>query len=251
MQDNRTILNLPNSTANKGRKATVAPNPTSKGPNLSTRLYELAVKHLVELWRDEDDMGWATAKVRGHNLHMELSVGSTRPFADWLTRLYFEEHGNAPGDSSVKEAISLLRTQATGGQQYEMFTRVAKVNGNIYLDLVDAKRRVVEIRPDGWSIIDDCPIKFRRDVNMRPLPAPVPGPHGIQSLIDLLNLDDPDGAKLVIASIRPGRIRFCFYTGRPAQRKAPWRGASGSWWTRTRLRFGSRPRRSKTWLWRP
>ena len=58
---------------------------------------------------------------------------------------------------------------------------MAEYNGFYYLDLCDDERRVVEITPEGWNLLEsNVPVHFRRG-NTKPLPVPQGGGH-----IDLL-----------------------------------------------------------------
>ncbi|MDP9364342.1 MAG: hypothetical protein M3Q10_09000, partial [Chloroflexota bacterium] len=46
---------------------------------------------------------------------------------------------------------------------------------NIYLDLGNDAWEAVEIAPDGWRVVADPSVRFRRPGGLRPLPAPVAG----------------------------------------------------------------------------
>ena len=61
-----------------------------------------------------------------------------------------------------------------GGTE-EVYVRIAPRGSSVYLDLGDASWRSVEIRPDGWNIVDTAPVRFRRPPGLRPLPAPAQG----------------------------------------------------------------------------
>jgi DNA polymerase I-like protein with 3'-5' exonuclease and polymerase domains len=76
---------------------------------------------------------------------------------------------------------------------------VAGYNGNIYLDLADPQWRVVEITPDGWSVIDDSPVKFRRPNTMYPLPEPVAG-GSLEELRPFVHLTDEDSWVRTVAA---------------------------------------------------
>src|SRR5262249_2043880 len=65
--------------------------------------------------------------------------------------------------------------------------------GNVYLDLCDAKWRVVEIDAHGWRLISDAPVRFRRTPGMLPLPIPERG-GSIAELRPFVNVK-PDNGK--------------------------------------------------------
>jgi hypothetical protein len=75
--------------------------------------------------------------------------------------------------------------------------RVAECDGNIYLDLCNSSWQVVEITSEGWQIIDESPVRFRRSRGMLPLPMPQAG-GSVEELRPFLNVDD-DTWRLVIA----------------------------------------------------
>lgn len=82
--------------------------------------------------------------------------------------------------------------------------------GKLYLDLGDEDWQAVEIDKDGWRIISDPPVKFRRSGGGLPLPLPVQGDPeaGISLLGDLIRPQQPEHLKLLIGSLvsylRPG-----------------------------------------------
>jgi hypothetical protein len=56
-----------------------------------------------------------------------------------------------------------------------LYVRIADHEGRIYLDLADTEWQVVEISADGWAVVADSPVRFRRPKGMQALPKPVPG----------------------------------------------------------------------------
>jgi hypothetical protein len=67
---------------------------------------------------------------------------------------------------------------------------VAVKTGHIYLDSADEHWRAVDIGSDGWRVIGNPPVRFRRSAGMLPLPVPDRGgsiealPAIYQGLID-------------------------------------------------------------------
>ena len=79
-----------------------------------------------------------------------------------------------------------------------MHVRVAGVGGRIYLDLADESWRAVEIDTDGWRVIDEPPVRFRRASGMQALPMPVPG-GSVEMLRSFLNVKTDGDFVLVVA----------------------------------------------------
>jgi hypothetical protein len=53
--------------------------------------------------------------------------------------------------------------------------RVAEHDGSIYIDLANALWEVIKITSDGWQMVPDSPVCFRRPRSMSPLPYPEMG----------------------------------------------------------------------------
>jgi hypothetical protein len=71
----------------------------------------------------------------------------------------------------------------------DVFVRIGHKDGNIYLDLANKQHEVVEITPEGWQVIPEAPVCFRRPKGIKALPTPERG--GTLSLLDsLINADE-------------------------------------------------------------
>ena len=68
----------------------------------------------------------------------------------------------------------------------------------LYVDLGDPAWRAVEICPQGWHVVDNPPIRFRRTTGMQPLPTPEKG-GSIDTLRHFLNVQDAQDFVLVVA----------------------------------------------------
>jgi hypothetical protein len=60
--------------------------------------------------------------------------------------------------------------------------------------------RAVEIDGNGWRVIDNPPVRFRRTAGMLPLPMPVPG-GAIETLRSFLNVQSDSDFVLVVACV--------------------------------------------------
>ena len=101
-----------------------------------------------------------------------------------------------PTSTAVRSVVRMLECRDHEGPEREVYIRVAHRDGRIYLDLADDRRRVVEVGPDGWRVIDDA-VHFLRGPKLRPLPVPETG-GSIEMLRSLLNVDD-EAFVLIIA----------------------------------------------------
>jgi len=137
----------------------------------ATRLVELAAD--VEFFHTPDGDAYATIAVE---THFETWPLRAKGFRRWLLRRYYEENGGAPGAQAFNEALGVMEGQAQyDGQEHGVFTRLAEHDRTIYLDLANPQWEAIEVTEQGWQVISNVPIKFRRVRGMLSLPYPAPG----------------------------------------------------------------------------
>ena len=56
-----------------------------------------------------------------------------------------------------------------------VYVRVGEHDGAVYLDLCNDAWEAVEIASDGWRVVSEPPVRFRRAKGMESLPRPVKG----------------------------------------------------------------------------
>jgi len=184
----------------------------SKGVNQATLLVRLGEQESVTLWRADEEDTWATIVIDGHEEHWPLRE---KGFRRYLERCFYTTHGTTPGSQAVQEALGTLAGKARYDNPdaiFSVFTRVAECEECIYLDLANERWEVVEITEDGWRIIQNPPVRFRRNRNMWALPQPERGGK-ISLLRPFLNLppDEEEGpaddwvltVEWLVAALRP------------------------------------------------
>jgi hypothetical protein len=158
-------------------------------------LIELA--SAAELFHDRDDVGYARFEVNGHNENWPIRG---KGFRRWLMLSYVENVNSAPNSDAIATAIGVLEAQAQfNSPEVDVRVRVNEKGGVIYLDLADPDWRAVEIDGDGWRIVSNPPVYFRRSAGMKPLPEPVAGGLLKDDLRPLCNVRDDKDFVLVIA----------------------------------------------------
>jgi hypothetical protein len=147
-------------------------------------LIELASS--VELFHDHDDVGYARFDVNGHKENWPIR---SKGFKRWLARAYYESCQGAPSSEAMSAAMGVLEARAQfDAPEHDVRVRVAGYEGCIYIDLADRDWRAIEIDEDGWRVIDDPPVYFRRSAGMKSLPEPVAGGSLEGDLRPLLNV---------------------------------------------------------------
>src|SRR3990167_7334894 len=88
-----------------------------------------------------------------------------------------------------------------------LHNRIARVGDAIWYDLGDEKWRAIRIDAQGWNVVHNPPILFRRHSYHEPQVEPLPG-GDVKELLHFVNVKDPDQQLLllvyVIASFIPG-----------------------------------------------
>jgi len=163
----------------------------------------IALADDAELFHDAQGIPYATFVVGSHRETHRLT---SRGFKEWLAHRYYREHGGSANTQAVQDACTALAGRARyDGPEHPVFVRLAEHDGAIYLDLCDAAWRVAAIDADGWRIVTDAPVRFRRTKGMLALPTPVDG-GTLMTLRRFFNLPDADWVLIVawlIAAFRP------------------------------------------------
>lgn len=138
-----------------------------------------------ELFHTPDGDAYATVTVDNHKETWPLRAKGLRR---WLMQRFYEEIGKTPGSQAYNDALGVLEGMAQyHGEEYTVFTRIAELDGAIYLDLANKKWEAVKITKDDWQIVKDVPVRFRRAKGMLPLPSPSRG-GSIEELRPFVNI---------------------------------------------------------------
>src|SRR5699024_1432104 len=146
-----------------------------------------------------DEQGEAYARIKIDN-HYELWPIKSRKMNLILTDRYMKQfEDKVPSENSLKEAISALEAKAVlRGKKVTIHTRIAETDEAIYIDLCNDDWEAVEIKKDGWKVISEPPIHFKRSDIMQGLPKPMPN-GSIDDLKPFINFDNENEYKLIIS----------------------------------------------------
>jgi hypothetical protein len=147
-----------------------------------------------ELWHTASNDAYATIPVGGHK---ETWPVKSRTLKRYLNKIFFDATGKAMTSEAITGAGHLLEAKAIfNGDEHPVFVRVAGDDGNIYVDLCNDKWQVVEIKRDGWQVLDESPVRFRRSNGMRGLPTPLQG-GSVDMLRPFVNVDEQNWVLIV------------------------------------------------------
>ncbi len=107
-----------------------------------------------------------------------------------LAREYFRATRKAAPQQALADALAVLDGMAQESEEIELFLRVAKHDGALWLDLGCQKGRAVKITTHGWTVCDEPPVLFKRTVLNSALPKPAAG--DLNDLWRLLNVSKED-----------------------------------------------------------
>lgn len=111
----------------------------------------------LKLFRDGDGTSYARVAPR-----RVLRIDSIE-FSDWLRRIAYEA-GTTPSQDQINLVVATARAHAYENIE-DVHLRVAKVGGEIFIDLADSDDRIMVLSADGARLIegdDECPVVFRR-----------------------------------------------------------------------------------------
>lgn len=156
-----------------------------------------------ELWHTPSKEAYATIFIDNHKENWPLR---SQTFKRFLAKQFFDEQGKAINSEAQSAALNLLEAKALfEGDEHIVHMRVAEHAGSVFLDLCNTEWQVVQITPEGWNVVDDPPVRFRRSRGMLALPTPESG-GSVNQLRGFLNLDDTAWQLVIawlLAALRP------------------------------------------------
>lgn len=175
-----------------------AQQPQTKTAKQSDLLLELGCE--AYLFHTPDSEAYADIPVKGYT---ETTPLRSETFKNWLLVAYFKEHGGTPSTNATQEALNTLVALAKLDRpEHEVFLRVGRHDGALYLDMCNQAREVIRVSTSGWEVLpsEGLPVRFRRTAEMleRPLPTPRRG-GSVDRLWDVLNVPDKDSRVLITA----------------------------------------------------
>ena len=117
---------------------------------------------------------------------------------------FFEATQGAPNPEALHSALNVIEACAHfDAPQVDVYIRVAGNVDKLYLDLADDAWRAVEIDSEGWRVVAEPPVRFRRAAGMQSLPEPVRG-GSVDMLRSFLNVSTDQDFVLIVSWIPRG-----------------------------------------------
>jgi hypothetical protein len=182
---------------------------TDKKPTQSEQAEKAAeaVRAQGDLWhtgRGQSREAWLSFDVDEHREHWPVM---SRTVELLIRATALEQLGISLSVGAVHEAQRRVETWGiVKGPHFDVFLRVAEVDGAIWIDLHDDDWRAIRVTKEGWIVVDEPPVHFRHVDGMEPLPIPMHG-GSVGDLRRFLNLASDDDwimlASYIVAALRP------------------------------------------------
>jgi hypothetical protein len=144
-----------------------------KQKSAATKLVKLAEDSGVHLFHTADLTTYAVLPV---GQHKEVWRIKGQAFAAWLQKAYYGRYRKVASAGPVLDAVSVLNGIALHDRpENSVHVRVGDGDGTYYLHLADSDWRTIRLTPDGWRIMPEVSVRFRRASGMLPLPEPLRG----------------------------------------------------------------------------
>jgi len=158
----------------------------------------------AELFHTPDGKQCATVRRDNKTEHHHIN---SRPFKDWLIYGYYKEYKKTLPATALQVAILQLEANARyEGPIRTLFVRVGNHGSTDYIDLANDSGQVIVIDQEGWRIVDDPPVAFRRPSGMLPLQLPTRG-GSLDPLRSLVNLSS-DADWLLFVALLTSYFRY-------------------------------------------
>jgi len=149
----------------------------------------LDIANDVKLFRSERAEPYVRVSVNEHYENWPLR---SKVFKTWLARQMFLETDKPPHAQAVDEALTVMAGKCLfNSEEYQLNVRVAKAGESIFIDMGDALWRAIEVTKDGWKIVEQPPILFRRHKVSKAHVDPARSGE-LDMLRDFLNLSNDD-----------------------------------------------------------
>jgi len=197
------ILAVPESEVEKFPQ--LKPKGERKMRSQADKLILLCLAKEPELFHDQTKTTYV--RIKQNSVNVTLPIRS-KPFKALLANLLWQSEEKAPGSEALYGAINVLKAKALfEGKKYTLYNRAAPASDGFWIDMSDDKWRAIKATAEGWQIVEDPPILFKRYSHQRPLVEPKPGGDPWRFL-DFVNIDekDEDTRLLLLCAIISGFI---------------------------------------------
>lgn len=146
----------------------------SKGPSQAEVLLSLADG--AELFHDAEQEPYADVVEKGVRKTLPVKHG----LRSWLAGAYYRATRGAPASEVMLGTLAVLEARAVfDSPERTVYLRVSPLDDRVFIDLGDDTWRAIEVDAEGWRIVANPPVRFRRPKGTQALPVPEHGAIGL------------------------------------------------------------------------
>jgi hypothetical protein len=158
-------------------------------PSQADMMILLCLQQKPVLFHDQHETPYARIKQKDVTVTVPIR---SRAFKVWLANLLWQAVQKAPGTEALYGAINVLQAKALyEGVKHTLYNRVAPAPDGIWIDMADDRWRAIKVTAEGWRIVEDPPILFKRYSHQKPLVEPKNGENP-WVFLDFVNIDEKD-----------------------------------------------------------
>lgn len=174
----------------------------SEGPQVDSERKPTQAEILIELarettvFRGTDGEDYASFQTAGYKQTLRLD---SMDYRNYLATRFCELKGKPPHSNALQGVLGVLHGRASNNQrQQPVYSRLAQLGDEVYLNLGNDSWQVVGVSPSGWKVVSDHPIFFLKPKGMSALPVPVEG-GSVNELWQFINVAEYDDFILLVA----------------------------------------------------
>ena len=176
--------------------AAAPPGELAKKETSDSQAARLVKMAEVETELFHDQYGAPYARIRAGD-HYELWPTKSTAFKEFLGHQFYKAEGKAASTATLTDALNVVNARARfDGPEVELHNRAAQLEGELWYDLTDQEWRAVRITLDGWEIVAEPPLLFRRYAHHAAQVGPIQN-GDLDSLFEFISIRDED-AKLLL-----------------------------------------------------
>lgn len=130
-----------------------------------------------------------------HGSPLAKPVRGDGAFGDELAAAYYTDTGKTANSNALNEALRIFAGRARESEREPVYYRCAVLDNRIVYDLGETNGAVVEITANGFRILEQSPVVFRRAKTLSRLPRPTVA--NLDAFRDHVPADDPNYRMLV------------------------------------------------------
>ena len=199
-QENAERYDLSRPSSINGVKVSPTIQENEEKVSKTVKAKDIIKQNVKRLYYTSENQAYAKVEISGTE---EILSFDSAIFNYWVTSLFESAFGGVLGRDELRNAKrSVESTAYFKGYLKDIHLRIAEHNDSIYLDLANKQGEILEIDKNGFRVIKDSPVIFRRTPDMAELPTPIlRNETDYQLLGKYLNVRNVDDFNMIIAFI--------------------------------------------------